>query len=140
MDIFKNIENFRRDLNISNLIDDEDKELLDTTCDDLISQISDYYCSIFDSEGARLGFKQDSNNLRDYQERVMLFDTKRRNIHNSIITSIVILDRFCLSNGFKPIYGKLTQDELNNSRLVKDSSDRRTRVADDVIKSVGRNL
>lgn len=140
MDICKNFTNVRGNIESSKEIDEETKEMLIETMDNLLEEIGKYYIVIFDSETARFGFKEDAVDINDYQSRVKEFDTKRRNMHNEIINDIVMIDRFCKNNNMPLLYGKLSDEELKNSNLIKKSSSRRTEVAQDIIKAVGKML
>ncbi len=140
MDICKNFTKVRDNIEDSKKFDNETKEMLVETLDSLIEKIGKYYVVIFDSETARFGFKEDAVDIKDYQSRVKDFDTKRRNMHNEIINDIVMIDRFCMNNNLPLLYGELSEEELKNSSLIKNSTTRRTEVAQDIIKSVGRML
>lgn len=124
---------------INTVFDDEfDREFYNDTLNEFIEACAEYYITVFDSDSIRFESKAAANDLKDYQVRVSAFDNKRRNLHNKIIRNLVHLEKFAKQYNLEPIYGKLTDEELANYKLIENDSQRRTEVAKACIEIVSR--
>lgn len=123
---------------INKLEDEFDKEFYLEILNDFVETCAEYYVTVYDSNSIRFECKNQTNDLKEYQQRVSSFDNKRRQLHNSIIRNLVHIERFAREYDLEPLYGRLTDDEINNYKLIADSSERRTEVANYCINFVSK--
>lgn len=137
-DIFENLLKYKEKLNNNTDIDDEMREIILEEADTLVDMMYKYYMSVYSSNISKISTKKDSNSLKEYQEKLKEADNKRRVYHNSLIVSLVFLDRIGQKSNLGYIYGKFSEKEISNARIVIDNFEKRTSIANDVFDSIGK--
>lgn len=119
--------------------DDFERDFYIGILNEFIDACSEYYNTIFDTR--MIGCtKQQVYDLKEYQIKLESADRKRRNLHNTIIRDLVHIDGFAKKYNTTILYGKLTDEELDNYKLIENSSERRTKIAEDCVAMISRLL
>lgn len=96
-----------------NLKEVEDAEFLKDNISELVGLMSEYTESVFDDKiknATRQKILEESNTIRDYQEKCEIIEIRRKNVHDGLITQIKVTDNLCKTVGVDEIYGRLPEE------------------------------
>ncbi len=129
--ILKRIANYKEAIEseYAKASDEQTKKYLDLDLEilnDFLKSLANYTASVFNDKfntKNRELIKSNCNSISEYQDIIKQADNSRRAAHNSLITSMAILDRTCQFYNVEPIYGQFGDYLEDSSKLInsKDS-------------------
>jgi len=106
-------------IKLSNLYS-EDKTMLDLVYEQ-VDSFEEYHKAIYAMESKMKIYSFKAMEKEDYQEMVMSLDKQRTMRHNSVITSVNILNRLAQKEGLPLVYNGIVSEERPYRRELADA-------------------
>ena len=98
----------------------DDKELLDMVYD-AIKSFEEYHSAIYEMESRMKVYSYKNMSKEDYQDMVSTLDNRRTMLHNTVLTSVNVLNRMAVKLELPPVYDGIVSEERPYRREVANA-------------------